>query len=524
MGFARDAVMANLFGAGAAQDAFVTALTIPNVLRRLVAEGSLMIAFVPILAAEKERDGLPAMRRFTSALLGVLLPLLLLLAATGILIPEVLVKAFAPGFDPERAGIAFGLTKIMMPFIIFVSLLAVASGALNTQGVFAAPAAAPILLNASIIGCSIAAHKYLKVPIEAAAWGVLLGGAVQLLLQLPFLWRAGLLVRPRWEPRNPAVVTLGKRMLPALFGVAVYQFNIIVIRQFASYLPEGQMSCYFWATRLEEFALGVFAVSISIAALPTLSEHAARGDREALYATFRRAIRATNFITIPAMVGLYIMAAPIVGVLFKHGRFSSSSAALTAELVQIMAFALVPIGTVRVLVPAYYAVGDTKTPVWAACASLATMTSLGFLLSKSFQIKGLTVATIAAAAAQLIVLLSLLKTRFERALAQARAEAGEPDPSSGANDGAESAQGKEMGLLKHALLCAVAIAPPGLAGAYAVSRIAWFEVSKITGLAILVVLVFGVAGAYFLIGRMFRLPEVELVLGAVFRRLRRRRG
>lgn len=510
LGYVRDAVLANVFGAGVALDAFIAAQTIPYVLRRLVAEGSLMIAFVPLLSEAKTEGELPEMRRFTGAVLGLLIPFLLLLTGLGMAFPDAAVTLFASGFDPERARLASDLTRIMMPFLFFISLVAVAGGALNVVGIFGPPAAAPILLNVCIIGAAVLARSAFAVPIEAVGWGVSVGGLVQLLLQLPFLARRGMLVLPRWEPKHPKVSTLLRRMGPAVFGVGVYQLNMIIIRQIASFLPRGQLSCYFWASRLEEFALGVFAVSISIAALPTLSEHAARGDRAALYGTFRRAIRATNFITIPAMVGLFVMAEPIVGVLFRHGRFTAEDAALTSMLVRIMACALVPIGAVRVIVPTYYAVGDTKTPVAAATASLITTGLAGGLLGERFQIQGLTVATILAAAAQLVVLVLLLRRRIEAALADAEA-------------GASGAPPPQQSMLLHGLKCLAAVAPPAVLAYFAAGLRPWFSGDNLIAGAYLLLIVGVVVGLYFVLARLFRIPEVDLILGAVRRRLGRSR-
>lgn len=520
LGYGRDAVMANIFGAGVALDAFVVAQTIPNLLRRLVAEGSLMIAFVPLLSAEKAAGGLPAMRRFTAAVLGILIPVLLLFTGLGMLFPDVAVSLFAAGFDEPRAELAAKLTEIMMSFLFFVSLTALAGGALNTVGVFAAPAAAPILLNVAIIAASLLARRFFEVPIEAVAWGLVAGGVLQLLLQLPFLAKRGLLVAPRWEPRHPPVVQLLKRMLPAVFGVAVYQLNLIVIRQIASFLPGGQLSCYFWATRLEEFALGVFAVSIGIAALPTLSEHAARGDLRALFATFRRALKTTNFITIPAAVGLFVLATPVVGVLFRHGRFTAEDAALTAELVRIMALALVPIGAVRVIVPTYYAVGDTKTPVAAASASLVATAVFGWLLRDRFEIQGLTWATLLGAGAQLAVLALYLRRQAAAAMERAAAATGEaprgqPAPPPGPAD--------PHSVGSHAVRCLLAIAP-GAAGAFvAAGSRSWFGGDNLVGLAYLAAIMGPVVASYFVVSRWLGLPEGELVLGALRRRLLRRR-
>jgi putative peptidoglycan lipid II flippase len=516
LGYVRDAVMANVFGAGVALDAFVVAQTIPNLLRRLVAEGSLMIAFVPILAEEKQKGGLPAMRRFTAGTLGVLLPLLVVFTALGMLFPEAAVEAFASGFDRPRAELAAQLTQIMMGFLVFVSLTAVAAGALNTQNVFAAPAAAPILLNVAIIVGAVFGRTWFAEPMEAVAWAFLVGGLLQLVLQVPWLRREGLLVGPRWEPRHPPVQLLLRRMLPAVFGVAVYQLNLIVIRQIASFLPYGQISCYFWATRLEEFALGVFAVSIGIAALPTLSEHAAKKDLPALLFTFRGALKATNFITIPATVGLFVLAEPVVGVLFRHGRFTAEDATLTAELVRIMAVAMVPIGAVRVTVPTYYAIGDTRTPVLAATASLVATTLFGWLLRERFEIQGLTVATLLGAVAQVTVLAVFLRRRAAQALAGAPA-LGVAGPVQGA--ALEGATG--LGVGAHALRATAAIVPGALVGTVLARQRNWYGGDNLFGGVLLVALLFGVGVSYLGLARLLGLPEVGALLDLLSRRLGR---
>ena len=500
LGYVRDATLANVFGAGWALDAFIAAQTIPNVLRRLVAEGTLMIAFVPLLAKERKEGGLKAMRGFAAAVLGLLIPVLLGLVLLGLLFPGPAVHLFAAGFDPSRAALAARLTQIMMPFLFFVSLVAVAGGALNTVGVFGPPAAAPVLLNLSIIGCVFGLAGGLNRPIEAAAWGVLVGGACQLLLQIPFLVRSGLYVQPRFDPRHPSVRLLARRMLPAVFGVGVYQLNMVIIRQLASYLPEGQLSCYFFATRLEEFALGVFAVSISVAALPTLSEHAARGDGRALLSTFRRAMRATQFITIPSAVGLGLLSGPIVDILLGHGQFGSEAAELTSELVLMMAFALVPIGAVRVLVPTYYAVGDTRTPVAAATASMLTTALLGWMLADRYQIHGLTGATVAAALVQAGFLGLGLGPRVHRVV--------------GKRSGPEEAPS----ILGHAVRCVLAVTPGAILAAGFSAAGAWVGLGRVPGALQLAGLGLVFAVIYFGSARLLRLPEVGLLLSVVRRK------
>lgn len=518
-GYVRDAVMVNIFGAGVAYDAFVVAQTIPNMLRRLVGEGSLMIAFVPILSAEKRAGGLPAMRRFSSAVLGALLPLLTGLVLLGMIWPDLPVRLLAAGFDPERAELARALTRLAMPFLLFISLTAVASGMLNVQGVFGPPAAAPIFLNLVMIAGAFVGAAWFSVPILAVAVAMSLGGLAQLLLQLPFLTRVGLLVGPRWLPDHPGLRTLLTRMGPAVFGVGVYQLNLVVIRQIASSLPAGQLSCYYAASRLEEFALGVFAVSISIAALPTLSDHAARGDQAAVVATYRRAVRATNFITVPSAVGLFVLAEPIVGVLYRHGRFSLESGLLTADLLRIMAVALIPIGLVRVTVPTYYAFGNTRTPVVAATASLFATLGFGLALKSSLEIAGLTLATLAGALAQVVVLGVRLRPSMRAALGRGP----RPEDAEDQKRPADRAAAPEdsPSVVGHAARCLVAIAPAAVVVFFLAQQRTWMEGGNLVGAGWLAAYISIAGVGYAAFGGLLKIEEVHLFWNLIRRRMRR---
>lgn len=516
LGYARDAVLANIFGAGAVYDAFIIATTIPNFLRRLVAEGGLVVAFVPLLTEEREAGGLPAMQRFTAAVLGLLIPLLLGLSAAGMLFPDAAVALFAAGFDETRASIASDLTVIVMPYIAFVSLVALSGGVLNTFGRFAAPAAAPILLNVAIITGALGALKVYGKPVDATdanalriaavvGYGWLAGGALQLILQLPFLVQHQMLVRPRFEPSYPAVVKLGRRMLPAVFGIAVYQLNLLVIRQIGSFLPTGQLTWYYSSTRLQEFALGVFAVSVSVAALPTLSEHAARADWDALRRMFHRALRITNFITIPTAAGMFVVAEPIVGVLFRHGAFSAHDAQQTAQLLRILTIGLIPIGVVRVMVPTFYSLGDTITPVVAGFISLATVASTGLLLVGDHEIAGLCVAMTIAAFVQLIPLRLLLA----RSLRRRGAGKLPPDPS-------------DPSVFVHGLKCALAVVPSTAVAWLSTDLHDWFGGSNLVGALYLAVTAAVAGSLYMVAAKLLRIGEMDLFWGMVRRRLLRR--
>ena len=506
LGFFRDAVMTSVFGASVAYDAFIAAQLIPNMMRRLVAEGTLVITFVPLLAQEKEQGGLAAMRRFMAATFGLLLPVLLLIVGFVVVFPQVAVGIIAGGFDPERASQAAVLTRVMMPFLFCVSLVAVAGGALNTQGIFAPPAAAPVLLNISIVSIVLLFRHWFAQPIMAAAWGVLLGGVAQLILQIPFLLREKLLVFPSLNWSHPSLRLLLWRMGPALFGVAVYQLNLVAIGQIASYLPQGQMSCHYVATRLQEFALGIFAVSISVAALPTLSEHAARKDVPALWRTFHRAFGATTFITVPAMVGLFVLAEAIVATLFGHGKFDLASVKMSSGLVQIMALALIPIGSVRVIVPTYYAVGDTRTPVIAATLSMVTTVCAGIYLMNDFQIYGLSTASVMAVFAQVAVL-SLFLNKVVRAKV---------------GDSAVDLTDRTANLFVHPIRCFIATLPGAVAIFVCNEQIDWYVLSLPISICYLGILSVIFVCFYGLFARILRISEVELIAGAVMRKLGRR--
>jgi len=520
LGFIRDALQGNIFGVNALTDAFVVANTLSNFLRRLVGEGALVIAFVPILSEARTTGGKPAMRAFFAAVLGLLIPLLLVFVLLGMMFPGAVVEVFAPGFDPATHAVAEDLARIMMPYILFISLMAMAGGVLNVEGSFAAPAAAPILLNIAIIAFALLLRDRFDAPIEALAWGTTVGGVLQLLLQIPFLAKKGLLVMPRWAPRDPPVLTLARRMGPAVFGVAVYQINLMVIRQIGSYLPGGQLTCYYSATRLQEFALGVFAVSVSVAALPTLSEHASRRDWYRLSATFRRALRVTNFVTIPATLGLLLLSGPIVGVLFRHGKFGADASRITAELLLILGAALVPIGAVRVAVPTFYALGDAKTPVIGAFASLFATVGLGYLLGQRYEIWGLTTATSVSALVQLLVLWAMLRRTIRSRVVADRAAGTlvELEPQSGPPD---------PGVVSHAIRCAIAAAPGIVLAHFLARQREWDRSVALSDNLIAAVPLFALLGmtivAYFALAKVLRIPEADMVLGVITRRLRRRR-
>lgn len=412
-GLVRDLVISHVFGATRTTDVFFIAFTIPNVLRRLVAEGGVTVAFIPVYAEVRENDGLAEARRFLKATFGLALVGVAALTVLGILFAPQLVWLFASGFadEPEVFELGVALTRWLFPYVYFISLVALAMGALNAHDHFAAPAAAPVLLNVSIVGCAIGLVELFEQPVFVLVAGVLLGGVLQMLAQIPALKKTGLLVLPSFNWRHPAVKRLLTVLAPALFGLGVYQINIIVLRQLASWLPAGHMTYYYNADRLTQFAFGVFGVAIATAALPALSEHAARGDRVALLGTWRHSVSLTNFVVIPAAVGLATIAMPVVAVLYRHGAFTWEDCNFTASATIAFAPWLVSTAAVRSTTQCFYALKDMKTPVWVSGLSVLLTLGLGVALL-DYQVTGLCIALSAASWVQLVVLTGLLRRRL----------------------------------------------------------------------------------------------------------------
>jgi putative peptidoglycan lipid II flippase len=391
LGMARDLVIAHRFGASGASDAWVQAFRIPNALRRLTAEGSMTIAFVPTYVRVRAEQGPEAARAFARRVLGLVLAATLVLCALGMVFSRALTAAFSPGFleDPAKFDLAARLLLGMFPYLVLVSIVAWAMGVLNSEGRFAAPAAAPIFLNLGIIVAVLGFADRLSEPILAVAGGILAGGVVQVLIQGPSLLAVRVAPWPLWDWRDPALRRLWSLLLPALFGVAVYQVNIIVLGVIASYLPTGQIFNYNNATRMTELVMGLFAFAFTTAGLPALSEQVAQEDWPRLRETLRLTFSATQYAILPAMVGLVAAGQAIVAMLYLHGAFTYADVLQTADTMALMALGMPAVASVRVLVPTYYAFGDARTPVLAAALTLGVTTGLGWWLSRLYEVEGL---------------------------------------------------------------------------------------------------------------------------------------
>jgi len=392
-GLARDAVIAYVLGTKAAADAFYVAFRIPNLLRRMLAEGNLTLSFVPVFTESLHKSKKEA-REVADVTFTLMTLLLALISLAGVLGAAWFVRVTALGFteDPEKFALTVTLTRITFPYIFLVSLGALMMGILNARKHFAAPALAPVLLNIGIIFGAVFLSRYYSQPSVGIAWGVLVGGFLQLLIQVPVLIRHGFFPRINFNFKLPAVRKILKLMLPALYGSAVYQINLLAITFMASFLPTGSISYLWYADRVIEFPLGIFAISLATVALPTLSDHAALKDHEKMKQTLRRTLRMVWILNVPAAIGLAVLAKPILALLFYRGDFGVSSTELTAQALRFFAIGLPFVSATRITASAFYAVQEARKPVRAANLAVLVNILAGAALLLPLEHRGLALA------------------------------------------------------------------------------------------------------------------------------------
>ncbi len=416
-GYVRDMVLASFFGAGMAADAFIAAFRIPNLLRRLFGEGSLSLAFVPVFTDALINGDREDAHRLAVSSLKLLLVCLSVVAIVGVVAAPLIIHAVAPGFatPPEKMALTVTLTRIMFPYVILIGLVALCMGILNVLGHFAAPAVAPLMLNLAMIGAVFAVSRFSDsqtVRVLGLSGGVLLGGILQLALQLPYLVKHGIRFWNRsglWHPRMRAV---GLLMLPTIFGAAVYQINILVGTLLASLLAEGSVSYLYYADRLVQFPLGIFGQAAATAVLPSLSRQAASHDHAGMGETFGHAMRLVLFLTLPAMVGLIVLREPIVALLFQRGAFDPQTARLTSDALLYYALGLWAFSAVRIVVSTFYAMQDTRTPVISATLAIAANILLGMALMGPMGHCGLALATSLSSMMNLTILVVHLRRKL----------------------------------------------------------------------------------------------------------------
>ena len=366
LGLLRDVVIAAFVGATANADAFFVAFKVPNFLRRLFAEGAFSQAFVPVLAEYREGGSPAAVRALLDRVAGVLGGSLLLLTGIMVIGAPVLTAVFAPGFllnDPAKYDLTVDMIRITFPYLFLISMTGFCGAILNSYGRFAVPAFTPVWLNIALISSALFAASLFEEPVFALAWGVMLAGVIQLLFQLPFLYRLELVPRPVWDTRHDGVRQIGKLMVPALFGVSVSQINLLLDTVLASFLPTGSVSWLYYSDRLTELPLGVFGIAIATVILPRLSQLQAGDAADRYAATLDWAMRSVLLIGVPASVALILLAEPILITLFQYGALGPADVEMATLSLRAYSLGLLAFMLVKVLAPGFYARQDMVTPV-----------------------------------------------------------------------------------------------------------------------------------------------------------------
>lgn len=414
MGMVRDMVVSRLFGAGFATDAFFAAFQIPNMLRRFFAEGALTSAFVPIFAEWYTQKGEKEARDLANTCFTLLTMVMAGVTIIGIIFSPLIITIMFPGFraEPAKYELTVFLNRLMFPYIFFISLVALCMGILNTIRHFFTPAISTVFLNLSMMACAIFLHTRFSVPIVALAVGVLLGGVIQLLLQLPTLYKKGFPIRFRFDPKHPAVRRIALLMGPSVFGVGVYYLNITVGNILASLLPQGSVSYLYYAQRLFEFPQGIFTVSVAQAVLPSMSRQACAGEMDQLKESLVFGLKLILFITIPATIGLMVCSTSIFSLLFMGGEFDYGKAVNSAQALFAYSFGLSLVAMVRILVPAFYSLKDTKTPVYIAFVAFLLNAIFSLILMGPFKHAGLAFASSLSALCNMAMLLWYLRKKI----------------------------------------------------------------------------------------------------------------
>jgi putative peptidoglycan lipid II flippase len=414
LGFIRDILLAGIFGATGSTDAFFIAYRIPNLFRELFAEGSMSAAFIPVFTETLTKDGRDDARKLASEVLAFLISILSILCFLGMLFAPYVVSIIAPGFikSPEKFALTVKLTRIMFPFLFFISLAALAKGVLNSLKSFFIPALAPVFLNLSIIISALFFASRFDIPLIAIGLAVSVGGALQVAIQVPDLVKKNFIVMPVFSFVHPGLKKIRRLLLPAIFGMGVAQINIFISTIFVSFLAGGSATYLYYAMRFVHLPVGIFGVSMATALLPSLSEHAARGDTDGLRDTFSFSLRLLFFITLPAMAGLIVLSEPIVQVLLQRWEFTDHATAETAYALICYSTGLWAFVGTRIVASTFYSMQDTKTPVKIAALSVLINIIFSFILMGPLKHGGLALANAISSAVNFIVLFYLLRRRL----------------------------------------------------------------------------------------------------------------
>jgi len=396
-GFVRDILIAAILGAGPFADALFVAFKFPNMFRRLFAEGAFNLAFVPLYAGLLEEKGQEVARVFAERVLSVLLWTLLVFVALVQLAMPGLMHVLAPGFvgDAVRFDLAVELTRITFPYLLFISLVSMMAGVLNSLGKFATAAATPVILNICLISAALFLAPLTETPAHALAWGMAAGGVVQFVWLLAHCARAGVALRLPRPQLSPRVKLLLKRMAPVALGAGIYQVNLLIDTIIASLLPAGSISYLFYADRVNQLPLGVVGVAVGTALLPLLSRQLRGGDAAGAFNSQNRALEFAFLLTLPAAAALMVIAEPVIDVLFRRGAFGLEEARLTGQALAVYAIGLPSYVLVKALAPGFFAREDTATPVKIAAVAMLANLVLNLILMGPFLHVGIAMATAA---------------------------------------------------------------------------------------------------------------------------------
>jgi putative peptidoglycan lipid II flippase len=418
LGLVRDQTLAYFFGAGDAMDAFRIAFRLPNVLRDLFAEGALSAALVPAFTRAVGRGDKDAAWRLASNVIGLVALVSSALVVAGILLADPLVRLYAGGFRevPGKIELTIRLTRIMFPFISLVAIAAVVMAMLNALHRFFVPALSPAMFNVATIACAVVAvplaPRFGVEPIVAIAVGTLAGGLGQILLQWPFLRREGFHYRPVLDLQDPWLREIGRLMLPGIAGLAAVQINLFVNSWLAAGLGTGAVSWLDYAFRLMYMPIGLFGISIATASLPTIAGHAASSNDAGIRHAISSGLRMMLMLNLPATVGLVVLATPIVSLIFEHGRFTPADTAATAAALACYAPGLIGYSAVKLISPAFYAMGSSRVPLGASAASVFFNVALNLLLVRSLGHRGLALGTAASALLNAGILAWVMRARL----------------------------------------------------------------------------------------------------------------
>lgn len=415
LGFIRDIVFANFFGTSMVAQAFVVAFRIPNTLRDLVGEGAMNSAIVPVLSEYKALGDEEEFARASRVLFNISLVVLSILTILGIIFSPAIVRAMAPGFisDPEKFRMTVMLNRVMFPYLVVIGLTAYSMGILNSLKHFAAPAFGPCLMNLILIASTV--WLYPKIGAIGLAIGVLAGGAVQLALNMPFMYGHGIRVKLNDGFRHPAVKRVGKLLMPRALGSAVYQINIFVdtiLASLSSVVGAGGVAALYYANRLIQFPLAIFGLALAQAALPKMSREFASNDVAQMKETLSFSLRAVFLIMTPASFGLAVLGLPIIKILFQRGEFTAYSTSITQSALFFYSFGLLAYGGIKLLVTAFYSMHDTRTPVKTAFVAVIVNVILNLILMWPMKLGGLALATSISSSFNFMMLYILLRSKL----------------------------------------------------------------------------------------------------------------